>query len=198
MPAPSRRAEIASQARLRRRESGSAYLTVLLVLLVLTILGLSLVLLTQIESEIGSNERTLHRTFYAADSGIAAAVARKMSGGAGQFRFQMNSDTTGVAPRGDSVDVGNFLPVRIGFCNLCTANVGNEYHRIDYLVASQAVRFASTSPTGGDRHPLARQAVSSEVAIQPERGPGDFLGLGKKSGARLGELLSRGQEGSTP
>lgn len=184
--------------RSRRREAGSAYLTVLLVLLVLTILGLSLVLVTQIESEIGANERTLHRTFYAADSGIAAAVTRKMSGGAGQFRFQMNSDRTGLVPRADSVDVGNFLPVRIGFCNLCTANVGSEYHRIDYLVASQAVRFGSSNPTGGDRHPLARQAVSSEVAIQPEKGPGDFLGLGKKSGARLGELLSRGQSNSTP
>lgn len=183
---------------IQRHEAGSAYLTVLLVLLLLTILGLSLVLVTQIESEIGANERTLHRTFYAADSGIAAAVARKMSGGSGQFRFQMNSDVTGLVPRGDSVDVGNFLPVRLGFCNLCTANVGSEYHRIDYLVVSQAVRFVSTSPTGGDRHPLARQAVSTEVAIQPERGPGDFLGLGKRSGARLGELLSRGRDGSTP
>lgn len=181
-----------------RREAGSAYLTVLLVLLVLTILGLSLVLITQVESEIGTNERILHRTFYAADSGLSAAVARKMSGGSGPFRFQMNSDTTGIVPRADSVDVGNFLPVRLGFCNLCTANVGSEYHRIDYLAVSQAVRFGSTSPTGGDRHPFARQAVSSEVAIQPERGPGDFLGLGKKSGERLGDLLSRRQEGATP
>lgn len=181
-----------------RGEAGSAYLAVLLVLLLLTILGLSLVLVTQVESEIGSNERTLHRTFYAADSGLAASVARKMGGGSGPFRFQMNSQLGALVPRADAVEVGNFLPVRVGFCNLCTANVGTENYRIDYLAVSQAMRFASASGTGGDRQPLARQAVSSEVAIQPDPGPGDFLGIGKRSGERLGDLLSRRQEGSTP
>lgn len=175
----------------RSSENGSAYLVVLLVLLLLSIVGLSLVLVTQIESEIGVNERMIHRTFYAADSGLSAAVARKMSGASGPFRFDMNADTGGVFRRGDTVEVGNFLPVRIGFCNLCSANVGSEYHRIDYLAASQATRFGAATALGGDRRPIARQAVSSEVAIQPESGPGDFLGLGKRSGRRLGELLGR-------
>lgn len=180
-----------------RREEGSAYLTVLLVLLLLSIIGLSLVLVTQIESEIGTNEQMVHRAFYAADSGLAAAVARKMSGGGGPFRFDMNTDDEGIFRRGDVVEVGNFMPVRLGFCNLCSANVGSEYHRIDYLGASQARRFATADASGGDRQNVARQAVSGEVAIQPESGPGDFRGIDKPSGRRLGELLNRTAPGSS-
>ncbi|HSL82172.1 MAG TPA: hypothetical protein VLF66_05315 [Thermoanaerobaculia bacterium] len=171
------------------REAGSAYIAVLLVLLLLTIAGLSLTLVTRIESEIGSAEKMIHRTFYAADSGLPAAVARHKIGGTGPFRFQMNSDGPGLLDRGDAVDVGNFFPVSVGFSNLSTANVGEERYRIDYLVLSQAMRFGASSPEGGNRHPFARQAVTVEVAIDPEQGPGDFLGLDRRSGRRLGERL---------
>lgn len=179
-------------------ETGSAYLIVLLVLVVLSIVGLSLVLVTQIESEIGTNERIIHRTFYSADSGVAAAVARKMSGGAGPFEFQMNSLGVGAWQRGDQVAVDNFFPVRLGFCNLCTANSGSEYHRIDYLVVAESTRYGTGSANRGNRHPLARQAVRSEVSIQPERGPGEFLGLDKRSGRKLGQRLERADGGSSP
>jgi hypothetical protein len=121
-----------------------------------------------------------------------------MSGGAGPFRFQVNSDGTGPWLRGDEVAVENFFPVRIGFCNLCTANAGSEYHRIDYIALSQATRYGSGSPDRGNRHPIARQAVQTEVAIQPDRGPGELLGLDKRSGARLGDKLRRGPSGPTP
>lgn len=174
-------------------QAGSAYIIVLLVLLLLTLVGLSLTLVTQVESEIGATERMVHRTFYAADSGVSAAVARKMNGISGPFRFQINSDGPGLLDRGDAVDVGSFFPVRIGYCNLCTANAGSAAHRIDYLTLSEAMRFGSTSPGGGNRHPIARRAVSAEVAIQPERGPGDFLGLDKRSGRRLGERIDQAQ-----
>ena len=60
----------------RPEESGSAYLIVLLVLVVLTILGLSLVSITQTEMQIGSSERVDNRTFYSADAGIGIATAR--------------------------------------------------------------------------------------------------------------------------
>lgn len=181
----------------RAPETGSAYILVLLVLLLLAIVGLSLTLVSQIESEIGATEKMVHRTFYAADSGIGAAVARKMTGATGPFRFQMNSDSSGPFDRGDAVQVQNFFPVRIGFCNLCTANAGSEVHRIDYLALSEATRFGAGSPAGGDRHPFARKALTAEVAIQPERGPGDFLGIDKRSGRKLGERVGVAR-GETP
>ncbi len=196
--APPFRTPRTARAPRRRDESGSAYLTVLLVMVVLTILALSLVVVTQLESDIGANERTVHRTFYSADSGISAAVARKMIGGSGPFRFELNADNPGGIKRGDLVQVGNFFPVGIGFCPLSSANVGSEYHRIDYLAFSQAERFVATSPSGGDRHPIAIKTVTSDVAIACEKGPSDFLGLDKKSGARLGDAIARSRGGQSP
>lgn len=58
-----------------RAQDGSAYIVVLLVLLLLTIFGLSLVLITQTERQIGANQRDAGRNFFAAESGIAVAVA---------------------------------------------------------------------------------------------------------------------------
>ena len=61
--------------RIPRAQDGSAYIVVLLVLLLLTIFGLSLVVITHTERQIGTNERDASRNFFAAESGIAVAVA---------------------------------------------------------------------------------------------------------------------------
>ena len=80
-----------------RGEAGSAYMAVLLVLVILTIFGLALILITQTEMQVGSNERTLARTFYAADAGIEMATAKALvtSDHAAHLRFP---DTQPVAP----------------------------------------------------------------------------------------------------
>ncbi|HVT61044.1 MAG TPA: pilus assembly PilX N-terminal domain-containing protein [Thermoanaerobaculia bacterium] len=59
-------------------EAGSAYIVALLVLVVMTIVGLALTLVTQTEVRIGANERTANRSFYAADSGLNVAVAANL------------------------------------------------------------------------------------------------------------------------
>ncbi|MBV8202862.1 MAG: hypothetical protein JOZ15_19775, partial [Acidobacteria bacterium] len=58
-----------------RGERGSAFIVALLVLVVLTIAGLALTLMTQTEMRIGANEREANRTFYASDSGIQVSTA---------------------------------------------------------------------------------------------------------------------------
>jgi hypothetical protein len=60
----------------RRAERGSAFVVALLVLVVLTIAGLALTLMTQTEMRIGANEREANRTLYATDSGIEVSSAR--------------------------------------------------------------------------------------------------------------------------
>ena len=60
---------------LRGQEHGSAYIAALLVLVLLTIFGMSLVLITSTERQIGTNQRTISRMFYNADSGTAVAIA---------------------------------------------------------------------------------------------------------------------------
>ena len=64
--------------RRHRPAVGSAYLVTLLALVVLTMLALSLSVVTQSEMLIGSNERTIQRVFYAADSGISIATANAL------------------------------------------------------------------------------------------------------------------------
>jgi hypothetical protein len=58
------------------REKGSAYIIALLVLLVLSLLGLSLTLITQTEVQISSNELTAHRALYGAEAGLEQSLAR--------------------------------------------------------------------------------------------------------------------------
>lgn len=60
----------------RRGERGSAFVVALLVLVVLTIAGLALTLMTQTEMRIGANEREANRSLYATDSGIEVSSAR--------------------------------------------------------------------------------------------------------------------------
>jgi Tfp pilus assembly protein PilX len=59
-----------------RGERGSAFVVALLVLVVLTIAGLALTLMTQTEMRIGANEREANRTLYATDSGIEVSAAK--------------------------------------------------------------------------------------------------------------------------
>ena len=65
----------------RRHEAGSAYIITLLALVVLTILALTLALVTQTEVQVGANEKTANRTFYAADSGLGIAAAEALTSG---------------------------------------------------------------------------------------------------------------------
>lgn len=56
-------------------ERGSAYIVALMALLILTIGGLSVALISQTEMQVGANERLAERAFYAAESGINVATA---------------------------------------------------------------------------------------------------------------------------
>lgn len=57
------------------KEEGSMFILVLLVLLILTAVALSLVFVTEIEMQMGANERILTETFYGAESGVHAALS---------------------------------------------------------------------------------------------------------------------------
>jgi hypothetical protein len=63
----------------RDSQDGSAYIIALLVLLVLSILGLSLALISQTEVRLGANELTTHRALYGSEAGVHLAVARVLT-----------------------------------------------------------------------------------------------------------------------
>ena len=62
-----------------RAQQGSVYVITLVVLLVLTVLGLSAALITQSEMQIGVNERLAETMFYAAGSGIEVSTAKAVA-----------------------------------------------------------------------------------------------------------------------
>lgn len=157
-------------------EAGSAYIAVLLVLVVLTAFGLALSLITQTEMQVGSNERTVSRVFYAADSGVEAATVQVLVTKDFTPRTYVFTDSgvqlvSGKTQFGTQVTLSDFQKVQESPCNLCEINQGGgyggkDYSKTTYTVTATAARFA-TFDAGGDRTPLAQKSVSAMLEMQP-------------------------------
>lgn len=160
----------------RRGERGSAYVAVLVVLVVLTIFGLALALITQTEMQVGSNEKTISRVFYVADSGIELATARALVTSDHRSRDYLMTDSgvslvEGKIQLGTQVSVSPFYPIYDAPCNLCEINNAGAYNerafrKINHAVTVDAARFA-TVDKGSNRTPVARKTLSAMVEIQP-------------------------------
>ena len=149
--------------------TGSAYLVTLLVMLVLTITALSVSIVTQMEQEIGANELSVARVFYAADTGVAMSTARAVV----SADYQSTTITVD-APTSLSklqleheVEMSPFYPILNTPCNLCEVNNSGEYgaqthYKTNHAVTSQATRQSATDDT-----PLAFKTVTAMVEIQP-------------------------------
>jgi Tfp pilus assembly protein PilX len=157
-------------------ERGSVYLFVLLGLLVLTIVGLSLVVVTQTEAQIGGAEKSAVRAMYGAESGLHIQVGLHFlqldPAGA---RFELDESTAGETITGITqvVDVSPYYPIYAGPCALCSVNVGSEqrYYVNNYAVNSEALRFRSGAG-GCAETPQAQKLLSAMFMIQPEPQPG--------------------------
>lgn len=148
-------------------EAGSAYVVALLVLVVLSIVGLSLSVITQTEMQVGSNERTAQRVFYAADSGIGAATARSLV--TADFEAQCltipdsNSALLNLRQR---VAVSAFRPILSAPCHLCEINNSGQYGTKNYQKITHGVTTNAERLSGVSRvH--ARSFLSAMVDIEP-------------------------------
>ena len=159
------------------REEGSAYIAVLLVLVVLTIFGLALSMITQTEMQVGSNERTVSRVFYAADAGIEAAIAKALVSRDFGSRTYTYSDSglrlvaDGTLQLAAQVEVSDLFQVQEGPCNLCEINQsggygGKDFKKVAYIVNATASRFG-TMDGGTERMPLAQKTISAIVQMEP-------------------------------
>jgi hypothetical protein len=181
----------------RTGEAGSAYVAVLLVLVVLTILGLALSFVTQTEMQSGRNERTVNRVFYAADAGIETAIARALVNSDHQGRKFFFTDsgsalTSGTLELGTEVSISDFFPIQEAPCDYCEINNGNsyqgrDYYNITHAVTSRATRFASLD-AGGSRKILAQKTLSTMVDIQPWKTSPDILNKTVDNAAALKEI----------
>ncbi|HVF61471.1 MAG TPA: hypothetical protein VNJ70_16805 [Thermoanaerobaculia bacterium] len=170
-------AHAASQHTHRMGERGSAYVAVLVVLVVLTIFGLALALITQTEMLVGSNEKTISRVFYVADSGIEIATARVLVTADHRARVYTMTDSggllTGKVKLGTRVDVSPFYPIFDAPCNLCEINNAGAYNerafrKIIHAVTVDAARFAALQD-GSNETPVAQKTLSAMIEIQPWR-----------------------------
>jgi Tfp pilus assembly protein PilX len=156
----------------RRGEHGSAFTVALLVLLVLTISGLALTLITQTEVRIGVNERTTNRTLYATDSGIQVATARNIWRGSNSpsllFYLNTTQQDSGTSPAttfSDQVTVTplvavSWQPSVYGQINQNTQN----YLNTTYIVNSTSSRVGVNNTFS---QTLSKKTVSSMISIQP-------------------------------
>ncbi len=158
-------------------EAGSAYIAVLLVLVVLAIFGLALSLITQTEMQVGSNERTVSRVFYAADSGIEAAVAQALVTKDFTARTYLFTDSGlqlvagGTVQLGTQVDVSAFHPIAGDRLQPLRDQQGRRL-RWQGLLQGHPRRHGHGDPLrdperGRHRTPLAQKTVSAMIEMQP-------------------------------
>jgi len=155
----------------RHREVGSAYIVTLLALVVLTIVGLSLSLISQTERELGVNEVNTQRIFYAANSGLGASTARAL--GLNNYnRLTYISEPAGVQgstqQAADRVQVSCFHEVSDSPANATELDV--PLKNVHYVLTATAQRaFWSVTETLPDENADTRstQVVGEMITVQP-------------------------------
>lgn len=150
-------------------QEGSAYLIALMVLIILTLLGLQLTLVTQTEILIGGNDRIIEKTFYAAESGLDLSISRALADG--NFSAAFHERRRSELEDGQRVDVRErvssspFFCVGDAPCNLCSINQGRNYARRNHVLSVNALR--SGIVPGGSDVELASKSVTSMVDVEP-------------------------------
>lgn len=153
----------------RNPEAGSAYIIALMALVVLSIIGLGLALVTQTEMQIGSGERTQQKVFYAADTGIQTAISRAIvNKDLGALTFTLKDNEKTLLGFEHEVADSVFFPLMNGPCNLCEINdMGqyghDQYKKVNFGETPVAVRKNSFKPTDS----LASKTLSTLVELQP-------------------------------
>lgn len=157
------------RTRLRDPQQGSAYIVSLLVLLVLSIVGLSVSLISQTEMQVGANERILQRVFYATDAGIAAATAKALvTADYSQQVFTVpDVDTAPLFQLRQRVDVSPFYPLQTAPCNLCEINNVGQYGTKQYYKITHGVTVLGQRLGGTSTDPVSEKMISAMVDIQP-------------------------------
>jgi hypothetical protein len=161
----------------KRGESGSAYIAALLALVVLSILGLSLIFVTQTELELGSNERTINRTFYAADSGLAVAAARVLTTRAYEpFSYIQNRIRIGDQVVADRVEVTLAAPIAKAPCDWCPVNDDGvpKFYKVNHALTATASRVgwdSSLASPPADAKVYSRSELAVMFEFQPWRNP---------------------------
>lgn len=156
------------------RQSGNAYIAVLLVLLVLSTVAVSLVFVTTTEMRIGANERTVQRNLAAAEAGINMALARMLvaadySAGTYGIKASAGEDPDAPPRLGTRVEMGPLLPLVEAPCNMCQINDAGNYGSSSYTRVN--VETTNTGVRGAGNLEVGERVVSAILDVQPVQVP---------------------------
>lgn len=158
----------------RRGEAGSAYITTLLALVVLTILALALALVTQTEVQIGANEKTVSRSFYSADSGLGIAVSDALVSGRYAARTLVLNAAEPVSGThtADRVRISPMVPLLRVRCDWCPSNHNGvpKFWSVHHGVTVSAERISWNGVAGTpppEASLLGQKTLSVMYEIQP-------------------------------
>ncbi len=150
------------------RTFGFAYIGVMLVLLLLTIIAIAFVQVTQNEKRIANNERSAQRVQYAAESGIHIAVAKYIVSTdvrPMQLEFrEPGRDRPGRVAIDQRIEVTPLVPIANSPCNYCQVNPEDPFVRVTQVLNSTATRVGAVNG-----EVLASQSLSVMIGVQPAR-----------------------------
>lgn len=157
----------------RTHQRGNAYLVTVMVMVIVTLLGLSLGAVTQTEMLIGSRQKTNQTVFYAAEAGVNLALARFMV--QGETKPALISWTvppaysTGI-PLQSEIHLAPVLPITMPVCNLCEGSESTEANpdSLHNIRSPITVRAFLETDSG---QVLAQRRVSTFVDILPWKVP---------------------------
>ena len=158
--------------------SGSTLLLALVVLLIVSMLGLSLALSTMLERRLGANRRGIEQALWAADAGLALAAARVLTSN------DLRSVTVDLGPAvgapgsawellRNRVEVASVRPLLVAPCDLCQINGAGSYaesagfSRVHLAMASCGTRVSVSAGTT----PVAKR-VEATLDLEPWALPG--------------------------
>jgi hypothetical protein len=124
---------------------------------------------TQTEVQLGANERTINRTFYAAESGLRFAAARYSATRAYKsFTYIQNESPLGLGGQriADEVKVTVFAPIGKAPCDWCPVNANEkQYFDVNNIVTSTARRIGWTGTGMPSTDPNAKVFSQSQISV---------------------------------
>lgn len=159
-----------------RREAGSAYLTTLLALVVLTIMAMALVFITSTEVHIATNDVSGNRNFYSSDSGFAVAAAQALVNNSYKPNtLLLNQQTVGNISVADRVESTALAPILVVRCDLCPANDDGvpEFWKVNHaaMATAQRVSWKGTWNGEGALPPAAQLLGQKTLSVMYEFQP---------------------------
>ncbi len=179
--------------RRRAHSRGSAFVIVLIALVVLSILGIALASITQTEMLIGGNERTTARSFYTGDTGLKLLWTRFMvmnSRDAKTWVIPGTVATVGTVTFRDQVGTTPLIPVLIAPCQLCEVQNETEYAKAPKrVVFVDNARGQRAGITGSATEVMNEKRFLESIDVQPNDNVNSLSDYGSFDPACAGAIM---------